>query len=73
MMAEINVNEKTFLINPDKILYIRLGDGSLPSKKSEKVWIYFSDERFICFPMGSATKAKHLYERIKRALKPFSI
>lgn len=34
MVFELTVNQKTFLINEDNVLYVQLGDGSVPQNKS---------------------------------------
>ena len=66
-MVELKVKDEVYLINPEKVLYVQLGDGTLPASRALSVWIFFSD-RFIAFATDTSEEAKKLYTRVKRLL-----
>lgn len=67
-MVELKVDDEIYLINPNNICFVSLGDGSLPAERALSVWIYFTD-RFLAFSTNSSAEAKKLYNRIKKLLK----
>ena len=68
MVFEIIVNQKTFLINEDNILYVQLGDGSVPQNEALKVDIVMLNDIHITITNGKNSEAKEIYEKIKKRL-----
>lgn len=68
MVFELTVNQKTFLINEDNILYVQLGDGSVPQDKALSVDIVMIDDKHITITSGKNAEAKEIYEKIKKRL-----
>lgn len=68
MVFELTVNQKTFLINEDNILYVQLGDGSVPQNKALSVDIVMIDDKHITITSGKNAEAKEIYEKIKKRL-----
>ena len=68
MVFELTVNQKTFLINEDNVLYVQLGDGSVPQNKALSVDIVMIDDKHITITSGKNSEAKEIYEKIKKRL-----
>lgn len=68
MVFELTVNQKTLLINEDNILYVQLGDGSVPQDKTLSVNIVMIDDKNITIISGKNSEAKEIYEKIKKRL-----
>ena len=68
MVFELEVNGKTFLINEDNILYVQLGDGSVPQNNALTVDIVMIDDKHITITSGIKSEAKEIYEKIKKRL-----
>lgn len=68
MVFELTVNQKTFLINEDNVLYVQLGDGSVPQNKALSVDIVMIDDKHITFTSDRKAEAKEIYEKIKKRL-----
>ena len=68
MVFELTVNQKTFLINEDDVLYVQLGDGSVPQNEALTVDIVMIDDKHITITSGKKAEAKEIYEKIKKRL-----
>ena len=68
MVFELTVNQKTFLINEDNVLYVQLGDGSVPQDKALSVDIVMIGDKHITITSGKKAEAKEIYEKIKKRL-----
>lgn len=68
MVFELTVNQKTFLINEDNVLYVQLGDGSVPQNEALTVDIVMIDNIHITITSGKNAEAKEIYEKIKKRL-----
>ena len=68
MVFELTVNQKTFLINEDNILYVQLGDGSVPQNEALTVDIVMINDKHITITSGKKAEAKEIYEKIKKRL-----
>ena len=68
MVFELTVNQKTLLINEDNVLYVQLGDGSVPQNKALSVDIVMIDDKHITITSGKNSEAKEIYEKIKKRL-----
>lgn len=68
MVFELDVNGKTFLINSANILYVQLGDGSVPQNKALKVDIVMIDNKHITITYCKHSDAQSTYEKIKKLL-----
>ena len=68
MVFELEVNGKTFLINEANILYVQLGDGSVPQNEALTVDIVMIDNKHITITSGKKYEAKEIYEKIKKRL-----
>ena len=68
MVFELTVNQKTFLINEDNVLYVQLGDGSVPQNEALTVDIVMIDDKHITITSGKKAEAKEIYEKIKKRL-----
>ena len=68
MVFELTVNQKTFLINEDNILYVQLGDGSVPQNKAFSVDIVMIEDKHITITYGKHSDAQSTYEKIKKRL-----
>ena len=67
-MFELTVNQKTFLINEDNILYVQRGDGSVPQNEALTVDIVMLGDKHITITSGKKSEAKELYEKIRKRL-----
>lgn len=68
MVFELTVNKKTFLINEDNVLYVQLGDGSVPQDKALSVDIVMIDDKHITITSGKNSEAQKIYKKIKNRL-----
>ncbi len=68
MVFELTVNQKTFLINEDNVLYVQLGDGSVPQNEALTVDIVMIGDKHITITSGKNSEAKEIYEKIKKRL-----
>lgn len=68
MVFELTVNQKTFLINEDNILYVQLGDESVLQNEDLTVDIVMIDDKHITFTSDRKAEAKEIYEKIKKRL-----
>ena len=68
MVFEIIVNQKTFLINEDNILYVQLGDGSVPQNEALTVDIVMIDDKHITITNGTNAEAQETYNKIRTRL-----
>ena len=68
MVFELEVNGKTFLINEANILYVLLGDGSVPKDKALSVDICMLDQKHITITNGTNAEAKETYNKIRKRL-----
>ena len=68
MVFELTVNQKTFLINEDNVLYVQLGDGSVPQNEALSVDIVMINDKHITITSGKKSEAKEIYEKIKKRL-----
>ena len=68
MVFELEVNGKTFLINEANILYVQLGDGSVPKDKALSVDICMLDQKHITITNGTNAEAQETYNKIKKRL-----
>ena len=66
MVFELTVNQKTLLINEDNILYVQLGDGSVPQNEALTVDIVMINDKHITITSGKKAEAKEIYEKIKK-------
>ena len=68
MVFEITIKDKTLLINEDNILYVQLGDGSVPQNESLTVDIVMINDKHLTITSGKKDEAKKIYEKIKKRL-----
>ena len=68
MVFELTVNQKTFLINEDDVLYVQLGDGSVPQNKALSVDIVMIDDKHITITNGTNAEAQETYNKIRKRL-----
>lgn len=68
MVFELTVNQKTFLINEDNVLYVQLGDGSVPQNEALTVDIVMIGDKHITITSGKKAEAKEIYEKIRKRL-----
>ena len=68
MVFELTVNQKTFLINEDDVLYVQLGDGSVSQNEALTVDIVMIDDKHITITSGKNSEVKEIYEKIKKRL-----
>lgn len=68
MVFELTVNQKTLLINEDNVLYVQLGDGSVPQNEALSVDIVMINDKHITITSGKKSEAKEIYEKIKKRL-----
>lgn len=68
MVLELTVNQKTFLINEDNILYVQLGDGSVPQNEALTVDIVMIDDKHITITNGTNAEAQETYNKIRKRL-----
>lgn len=68
MVFELEVNGKTFLINEANILYVQLGDGSVPKDKAISVDICMLDQKHITIKHGTTAEAQETFNKIKKRL-----
>ena len=68
MVFELEVNGKTFLINEANILYVQLGDGSVPKDKAISVDICMLDQKHITIKHGTTAEAQKTYNKIRKRL-----
>ena len=68
MVFELIIKDKTLLINEANILYVQLGDGSVPQNEALTVDIVMIDDKHITITSGKKSEAKEIYETIKKRL-----
>lgn len=68
MVFELTIKDKTLLINEDNILYVQLGDGSVPQNESLTVDIVMINDKHLTITSGKNAEAKKIYEKIKKRL-----
>ncbi len=68
MVFELTIKDKTLLINEDNILYVQLGDGSVPQNEAFTVDIVMINDKHITITCGKKAEAKEYYEKIKKRL-----
>lgn len=68
MIFELTINQKTLLINEDNILYVQLGDGSVPQNEALSVDIVMLGDKHITITSDKNSEAKTTYEKIKKRL-----
>lgn len=68
MVFELTIKNKTFLINEANILYVQLGDGSVPKNKALSVDICLLDKQYITIVTKTNAEAKKAYKKIKNRL-----
>lgn len=68
MVFELTVNQKTFLINEDNVLYVQLGDDSVLQNEALTVDIVMINDKHITFTSDRKAEAKEIYEKIKKRL-----
>lgn len=68
MIFELTIKNKTLLINEDNILYVQLGDGSVPQNESLTVDIVMINDKHLTITSGKKAEAKEIYEKIKKRL-----
>lgn len=68
MVFELEVNGKTFLINEAYILYVQLGDGSVPKDKALSVDICMLDQKHITIKKGTNAETQETYNKIMKRL-----
>ena len=68
MVFELIIKDKTLLINENNILYVQLGDGSVPQNEALTVDIVMIDGKHITITSGKKSEAKEIYEKIKKRL-----
>lgn len=73
MVFELTIKNKTFLINEDNILYVQLGDGSVPQNEALTVDIVMLGDKHITITSGKKSEAKEIYEKIRKRLIADSI
>ena len=68
MVFELEINGRPFIINEANILYVQLGDGSVPKDKAISVDICMLDQKHITIKHGTNAEAKETYNKIKKRL-----
>ena len=68
MVFELTIKDKTLLINEANILYVQLGDGSVPQNEAFTVDIVMIGDKHITITSGKNAEAKEIYEKIKKRL-----
>ena len=68
MVFELIIKDKTLLINEANILYVQLGDGSVPQNKALSVDIVMIEDKHITITYGKHSDAQSTYEKIKKRL-----
>lgn len=68
MVFELIVNQKTFLINEDNVLYVQLGDGSVSQNEALTVDIVMIDDKHITIANGTNAEAQETYNKIRKRL-----
>ena len=68
MVFELIIKDKTLLINEANILYVQLGDGSVPQDEALTVDIVMIGDKHITITSGKKAEAKEIYEKIKKRL-----
>ena len=68
MVFELTIKDKTLLINEANILYVQLGDGSVPQNEALTVDIVMINDKHITITSGKKAEAKEIYEKIKKRL-----
>ena len=68
MYLHLLIVRKTFLINEANILYVQLGDGSVPKDKAISVDICMLDQKHITIKHGTNAEAQETYNKIKKRL-----
>ena len=68
MVFELIVNQKTFLINEDNVLYVQLGDGSVSQNEALTVDIVMIDDKHITITNGTNAEAQETYNKIRKRL-----
>ena len=68
MVFELTVNQKTFLINEDNVLYVQLGDGSVSQNEALTVDIVMIDDKHITITNGTNAEAQETYNKIRKRL-----
>ena len=68
MVFELTVNQKTLLINEDNVLYVQLGDGSVPQNEALSVDIVMINDKHITITSGKNSEAKKKKKKIKKRL-----
>lgn len=68
MVFELIIKDKTLLINEANILYVQLGDGSVPQNKALTVDIVMINDKHLTITSGKNAEAKEIYEKIKKRL-----
>lgn len=68
MVFELTVNQKTFLINEDDVLYVQLGDGSVSQNEALTVDIVMIDDKHITITNGTNAEAQETYNKIRKRL-----
>ncbi len=63
MVFELTIKDKTLLINEDNILYVQLGDGSVPQNEALTVDIVMINDKHITITSGKKAEAKEIYEK----------
>ncbi len=68
MIFELTVNQKTFLINEDNVLYVQLGDGSVSQNEALTVDIVMINDEHITIKNGTNAEAQETYNKIRKRL-----
>jgi len=63
-MFEIKIKGIRYIFNSQSISYIILGDESLPSNKSTRVSIVFTNGKVKCFCFEGHKNAERLYNKL---------
>ena len=58
MVFELTIKDKTLLINEDNILYVQLGDGSVPQNESLTVDIVMINDKHITITSGKKSRGQ---------------
>ena len=68
MVFELTIKDKILLINEANILYVQLGDGSVPQNEALTVDIVMINDKHITITSDKKAEAKEIYEKIKKRL-----
>lgn len=68
MVFELTIKDKTLIINEDNILYVQLGDGSVPQNEALTVDIVMIGDKHITITSDKKAEVKEIYEKIKKRL-----